>query len=837
MIKKNIKIITAWDDTKNIFLVYKENNIRKIRKIKNYQWHFAIMREDYDKIEKTVINNFYQKNVISKIGSKNNYIKIYADRSNFGTFDLIKELEKRKIKLLEKDLSLHKRYLIDNEIEIEDNLDILFYDIETDDTKGRIEIGKSRILSWAACNTAGNTYFETGEEKEILIKLINLINKYDVFVGWNSKQFDLPYIQERMKLYDIEYNWKKRIHIDLMQRFIKLFSVMMVMLELKSFKLDDVGYTFAKKRKIKFDGKVIELYNNNPKKFKEYNINDAVLLKEINEKTQALYLMIKECKWTGTLLNKFYIGELLDSFILKEAHKINLYLPSKPKFEKIRAGIRGGYVMKPVKGLHKNVRIFDFKSLYPTVIIGWNIGMEAININLSKKGDISFDEWLNERKIEDVDFNEWCDFLMKEKKRLDFNNEYFQTANNNFFLKKRKSIIPSIVKDLLEKRKKYKKKVVESIIGTEKYANAEAAQSVVKEMANSMYGITADRNSRYFYKGIAEGITLTGQFLCRLTINTTSKLGFTPLYTDTDSVFVSVKDKDIVKFEKDLNLNLKNFIDNNFKLENNVIYIENEKKFKKFILIDKKKYSGYLVEMDNKKVSKIYSRGTENVRKNTIKITKEKMTEAIELITIKNKNSSYMKKWIKDLKEYVLNNKNISAPDIMIRTKISKPIHKYKNKTVHIILAEKLIKEGKMLEAVESKNSWGSQQINYIITDTTNKQEAVLASEFKNKWDRKYYWDVQIYAPLMRILKVCYPKENWEEHNIIMFEKMQLKKEREEAKIRREKEREKKKKEREKLKKQREKEREKKKKEKEKIKKQKEKLKAKKEAKQKKEIY
>ena len=112
---------------------------------------------------------------------------------------------------------------------------------------------------------------------------------------------------------------------------------------------------------------------------------------------------------------------------------------------------------------------------------------------------------------------------------------------------------------------------------------------------------------------------------------------------------------------------------------------------------------------------------------------------------------------------------------------------------MHVRIAEKLINEGKILQPKEGKHSWG-ESILYIVTQTKPKLDGIHIDEFDGNWDRRYYWDVQVYAPIMRILKAVWPDSNWEEHNILLFEKMKKKEELEKRKKEREKEREKKKK-------------------------------------------
>jgi len=285
--------------------------------------------------------------------------------------------------------------------------------------------------------------------------------------------------------------------------------------------------------------------------------------------------------------------------------------------------------------------------------------------------------------------------------------------------------------------------------------------------------------------------------LNRITIAMLEKMKYHVIYADTDSVMFIVNDDDkIIKVTKEINIKLTDYFRKNYSFTSNLIILEYEKKFKKFIMIDKKRYIGHLVEVDGSKVDSILSKGVENIRRNTIEYTKEKMNELIDLLLKKDKSEKVIKKWLQKIKKEVLN-ENIPFKKLIINTKLSKATHKYKSKAVHVRLAEKLIKEGKILQPVEGKSSWGTQ-IKYIITSTTPKLDGILAEDADGtEWDRKYYWDTQIYAPLKRILKTVWPDSNWDEHNIMLMEKLEMKKEKEKEKIERQKEKERKKKEKE----------------------------------------
>jgi len=850
--EKGIFPICGWDDGKTIYFVYRDKKRQKrIYEIKDFQWYFCIPTRQYEngkeslnkavvkatiksvpsvdkKGNKIIINGKQQwekekihlPNPIKTVEKLGDFVKIYCDKNTDETKRLLKFLSEPEFdfEIREADLSLLKRYMIDNMIDIEEDLSVLFFDIETNDENTGIVIGRDEIISWAGCDDKGNIFFEKSEdietgEQELIMKMLKLFKNYDLIVGWNSKQFDLAYIQTRIDKLGItgenlgeeninvnqtEY-WKKIIHVDLMQRLIKLFGPMMTVVNLTGFSLNEVAKVFIGEQKIERAEKVIELYRNNQKKLEEYNKKDVLLVKQINDKLRTLPLMIKECFWTGTFMDSFYIGELLDNYILREASLKNFHLKTRPKWDENDESIkiRGGYVMEPKTGLYDNVRTFDFKSMYPSIIVGWNIGQESLVDGLiSDTAQRDFKKWINGRKIEEVSFLEWYEFLREENKKLNPNNIFLQTANNQFFKREPSSIIAGLVKKLLQERKAYKKQQLDSEYNSIEYKNSQASQEAVKEMSNSMYGITADKQARYFDPRIAEAITMTGQFMNRTTMAILEKMRYPVIYGDTDSIFTIVEDDvEMLELTKKLNLELSKHLIKTYKFIDNIIFIEYEKKFRKFIMLDKKRYTGHLIEIDNKKVDSVLSKGTENVRKSTIDFTKNKVNECINLIVKQDKDVKYMKKWIQDLKNFVMN-ENISGEELSITMKLSKPISSYKSKPPHVRLAEKLIASNEILETHEGKHVWG-QKIEYIITDNKNKNEVILLRDFNDIWDRKYYWDVQIYAPLMRILKTVWPETNWEEHNIILFEKLQKKAEQEQQKIEKEDEKKQKQKEKE----------------------------------------
>lgn len=772
----NVKVLTGWDNLKTIYLLHKKDGQKKVARIHGFEWYFIISTKDYKRVPNDVWARYTAQNVLLRVDVGKKFVKIFCDKSKITQTlvgrqlkrvskveHLFDELKGINVVLFEADLSLCKRYMTDERTEIETDLSILFFDIETESSYG-ITIGRDRIISWAAQDEEGKIYFEVGDEKELLAKFLSTIEQYDIISGWNSGKFDLPYIQERMRIHGIEYDWRKNIHIDLMKRCIKLYHYDMDKIGLKGFSLNEVSRVFLNERKIEIKEKPDVLYKKDFELFKKYNIRDVTLLYKLNDKLKIINLMKHECNLTGTFLTRFYVGELLDNYMLRESKKFDTYLTTRPNAQEIVAnqmiGIIGGYVKEPEIGLYDNVRIFDYKSLYPSIIIGWNIGQDSLAEKVSKQGDIAFQSFIgNARKVEDLEINEWFEFLEKEKKRLDPEDVYYQTSNNNFFKQAKLSFMSILIKNLLEQKDMYKAQMVKLDVGSPEYARAQADRWMVKELANSMYGVNADRRSRYFNKNIAESITITGQFLNKLSEMYLTEMGHAVIYGDTDSVFSVIHDDtEVETICERVNSRMKAKLIEFFRLVDIVVELEYDKKYKKMILLDKKRYTGLITWMNNSKVEVLFSRGTEDARKNSIAITKESVIRLILMITKENQTLEYIKEWLSTLKNRILT-ETMRAEELTISTKLSKPTYKYKSLPIHVKLAKKLIESNQMLEPSEETHSWVN--IQYIITNSVGGLDAVLASDFDGKWDRMYYWNVQIYTPLKRILNVVYPNEHW----------------------------------------------------------------------------
>ena len=310
------------------------------------------------------------------------------------------------------------------------NLNIAFFDIETDFDKefgySSPEDANNKILSIAIhlqwlnqtvclalppegmsmdeakviADEVGNTILYH-EETDILDAFLTLIEDADVLSGWFSEGYDIPYTvnriiklmgrheTRRMCLWDKQpkpkaflrggresqtYELVGRIHFDYLALYKKYTYE-----ERHSYALDAIGEIEVKQRKVPYEGTLDELYNNDFKKFLQYNIQDTELLNELDKKLQFIALASSIAHGNGVLLPAAMGAvALTEQAIIIEAHERNMKVPDREHSSSDDLQAAGGWVQYPKKGLHRWIGSSDLSSLYPSVIRCLNMSPETI---------------------------------------------------------------------------------------------------------------------------------------------------------------------------------------------------------------------------------------------------------------------------------------------------------------------------------------------------------------------------------------------------------------------------------------------------------------------------
>jgi DNA polymerase elongation subunit (family B) len=479
-----------------------------------------------------------------------------------------------------------------------------------------------------------NTYlFET--EAEMLEMFLQLIDDADVLSGWNSEGFDIPYTVNRVTkvlskedtrrfcLWDlfpkkreyekygkaaVTYDLVGRVHLDSLELYRKYTYE-----ERHSYRLDAIAEYELGETKTVYEGTLDQLYNNDFKKFIEYNRQDCALLNKLDKKLKFIDLA-NTIAHENTVLLQTTLGAVAvtEQAIINEAHHRGLIVPSRTrKDEHGDTQAAGAYVAYPKKGLHDWIGSMDINSLYPSVIRALNMGPETIvgqlrpektdqyiqeQMSIHKKsfaaawegmfGSIEYDAVMRKDRAFEI-IIDWetgdTDVLSAAevfKLIYESNQPWMLSANGTIFTYDTEGVIPGLLKRWYAERKELQKK-----LKVAKEANNEIEeeywdkrQLVKKINLNSLYGAILNPGCRFFDKRIGQSTTLTGRSIARHMAGKVNEMitgefdhiGKSIIYGDTDSCYFSAYSTlktDILKksipWDKDIVIQLYNTIAEN----------------------------------------------------------------------------------------------------------------------------------------------------------------------------------------------------------------------------------------------------------------------------------
>ena len=244
-------------------------------------------------------------------------------------------------------------------------------------------------------------HFDT-EHDMLKYFLVNIVAKVPVLAGWNSIMFDWQYIQNRIQGYysDLSINMSSMNRMTMPKNYtdmkgnkvrlmmpnhtliLDMMDVVgnfdMVVLPIKeSLSLDYIASESIGMNKIKYDGDLQKLYDEDYPKYVFYNAIDSVLVQLIDKKFKTLNNI-----YTQSLICKEKIGSCFSKIALAESlffnyfYDHNIKIVPESDWDKERGTLVGAYVAVPVPGKHKWVTCNDFASLYPSVIRTCNLSIE-----------------------------------------------------------------------------------------------------------------------------------------------------------------------------------------------------------------------------------------------------------------------------------------------------------------------------------------------------------------------------------------------------------------------------------------------------------------------------
>ena len=486
---------------------------------------------------------------------------------------------------IEWDLNQIKIFSVDIETTVENGFPdvfnplekILLITLQDNTTKKITTFGTGPFTQTSETSQYDVDYKQCRDERELLVRFLDwwAVNTPDVLTGWNTDFFDVPYLISRVdRILDDDYvkmfspfklvrrNIKKIMGREQLTYEIQGVAQLDYLALYKkftyitrpSYKLDNIAETELGKKKLEsgFDT-FREFYEKDWNRFVEYNIIDTALVDELEDKMKLIELILTmaydaKCNFQDV----FSPVRTWDSLLYNHLWKQNVVLPQSEGKES--RSIVGAYVQEVEPGEYEWVASFDATSLYPSIIMQYNMSPETLVPGSMM--DVTVDGLLEGK----YDLSS-----LKEK-------NYSMTANGQCFTNDKLGYMPEIVQKFFDDRQKYKKlmlKAKQDLIdtGDEKYKNDISKynnfQMARKIQLNSLYGAMANQYFRFYDDRIAEGITMSGQHIIRQTAvgldNFLNKVCGTEnemysFYSDTDSCYITLKglvDKYYSKMDKD----------------------------------------------------------------------------------------------------------------------------------------------------------------------------------------------------------------------------------------------------------------------------------------------
>ncbi len=533
----------------------------------------------------------------------------------------------------------------------------------------------SRVLTWKRFANAPPFVEFLPSEADVLDRFKELVDEYkpDMIVGYFSDGFDFPYIRVRATknriplTLGLDYS-ELRIegkasttaqitgiaHVDVLRVIRKLFAKTM---KTDIFTLDAVAKELLGKGKhpVEID-KLATAWDQGDEvmlnEFATYNLQDAQLTYELAQ--IVMPNLIEFVKIVGQLpfdVNRMGFSQLVEWYAMRQAYALGEIAPNKPAYreqtKRLRDRIKGGFVYEPKPGLYENLAVFDYRSLYPSIIASHNVSPGMRNCTCCE----------DSRKI--------------------------VTDRGTFwYCQKCKGFVSGIIEDLITRRARIK----DILKKGEKDPLLVARSQALKDLANSFYGYLGFSVARWYDIACAESTTAWGRQYIMDVIARARNEGYGVVYSDTDSVFLTLANKtheDALAFVERVNQDLPGIME-----------LEFEGHYPAGIFVSvktseagaKKKYA--LLNPQGK--LKIV--GFETVRRNWSPIAKTTQRRVLELLLTQRKPENalqYLKQVIDDLKQ-----NKIPLESVVIHTALSKDISEYENTGPHVAAAQRMQERG-----------------------------------------------------------------------------------------------------------------------------------------------
>ncbi|MEM2998352.1 MAG: DNA-directed DNA polymerase [Thermoproteota archaeon] len=384
-------------------------------------------------------------------------------------------------------------------------------------------------------------------------------------------------------------------------------------------------------------------------------------------------------------------GHRAEAYLIREAYSLGELIP--PRVEKPYIPYAGGLVLQPQEGVYENVSVIDFSSMYPNIMLKYNVSPDTY-----------------------VPEGEEC------------KDCYVSPESKHRFRKDYRGVYTRMLQKLLEARRSVRKRLETVEEGSVEYRILDARQKALKILANTLYGYAGWIGARWYLRQVAESVAEWGRYTIRMAIQKARQMGMKIVYGDTDSIFImdGEKLKELV-----------GWIEGELEMEARI-----DKKYRRILFTEAKKRYGGLLEDGGLEVV-----GLEVVRGDWAEIAKETqlgvLKTMLETMDV-GKAVSYVRNIIAETRSG-----RVEMEKMIIWKRMTKPPEAYEVRAPHVLAALELSKRGWRIDV--------GDKVGYVIVKGSSKiGERAKPYQLveKKDIDYEYYVKNQIVPAAMRILKV-----------------------------------------------------------------------------------
>ena len=563
-------------------------------------------------------------------------------------------------------------------------------------------------------------YMQCTDESNLLKTFVVFwSNNYpDVVTGWNINGFDIPYLVNRIRLVlGDEYvkrmspwgivNDKKAYvgggtsiqsysfvgisvldYMDLYKKFTYTNQ--------ESYALNYIASVELNKKKLENpEDNFKDFYTKHWKTFVDYNIHDTELVDMLEDKMKLIELI-----YTLAYSSKINYEDVFspvrmwDAIIFNYLYERKIAIPLKEENGKSEV-FEGAYVKDPIVGPHKWVASFDLNSLYPHLIMQYNMSPETLT---DTRIDTTVDKLLTKTPMNvpvglSTSGNGWC------------------------YTKDKKGFLPALMEEMYNNRSKFKKQMLKAEQEYEHNKDPQLVKDIsrlknlqmaMKIALNSAYGAIGNKYFRYYDLRIAEGITLSGQLSIRWMANKLNDFMNKTLKSDgkdyviaidTDSIYLSLEDlvekvcagknteEKIVFMDKTCEKVIQPFIDGGYQELSEYMNAYGQKmQMKREVLADKAIWVAkkrYVLNVHNSEgvqyaKPKIKVMGLEMVKSSTPAVVRKKLKDALEVILHKDQSAlqTFVKEFKRDFTSLSVNDVSFPRSVSSLKEYTGTPIYK-----------------------------------------------------------------------------------------------------------------------------------------------------------------